>query len=290
MKLIINRKSLIAISAVFVLTLTIACCYISCEIYKIFMIEQLFSAVRSGDLTIVKSLIKKGLDVNIRDEDGISPIHYAVVLGHNHIAQLLIESGADVNTQSCDMEFTTLLYATCFTGNYELTRILIAAGANPNVASKNGWTPLMKAVLSNHEQIVAFLLEHGADPNIINREGINALHLAVKDKNKNIVKILLNNGASANISSHDLPPPLFFAIDNGDYMIIKLLLDFGADINIDYTPDSEQESRVPIDVAIINCDNKMVDYLISVGAGIKKTKIAIQDGREVSEVEVIADE
>ena len=53
-----------------------------------------------GKSVIVKYLIEKGLNVNERDSDGMTPIMYAVKCAYTPIVAILIENGADVNVKN----------------------------------------------------------------------------------------------------------------------------------------------------------------------------------------------
>jgi len=57
--------------------------------------------------------------------------------------------------------------------------VLLTAGADVNVATPDGDTPLLIASASGHEAFSIFLLEHGANPNSADRNGITALHYAI---------------------------------------------------------------------------------------------------------------
>ena len=64
--------------------------------------------IKNNKLEIIKLLIENGADVNTRDEDGKTPLHY---VNNVEIAKLLIENGAEVNAMSnkgqtpCDTAF-----------------------------------------------------------------------------------------------------------------------------------------------------------------------------------------
>ena len=51
---------------------------------------------------VVELLIGKGLDVNAKDEDGDTPLHYTTDQGQKEIAELLIARGADVNAKKAN--------------------------------------------------------------------------------------------------------------------------------------------------------------------------------------------
>ena len=62
-------------------------------------VEQQFfhSAIRDGNLKLIKKLLKNGVDVNSRHYLGWYAIHVAVVNGHMGLVKLLLDNGADVN-------------------------------------------------------------------------------------------------------------------------------------------------------------------------------------------------
>ena len=54
-------------------------------------------AARKGDIEAVKQHLAAGMDVNAKDEDGVTPLHETALWGHNEVAELLIANGAEVN-------------------------------------------------------------------------------------------------------------------------------------------------------------------------------------------------
>ena len=60
---------------------------------------SIHDAVRTGNIEAVKQHIAAGTDVNAKDQNGKTPLHYAAWKGHKEIAELLIANGADVNAK-----------------------------------------------------------------------------------------------------------------------------------------------------------------------------------------------
>jgi|GEM_PF-6673739 ankyrin repeat protein len=165
--------------------------------YKCFF--PLHAATGAGEVEIVKALIAKGADVNVRDDFGKTPIMWAVdrwvivrdktleELNHSHIAcfRELVKAGADINAGARD-GWTALHYV-----SFNLPQImpyvheLIKLGADVNRTSTNGETPLhawcrlTTKVNKRSEQFhegVRYVLEHGADVRIKDKEGRYAEH------------------------------------------------------------------------------------------------------------------
>ncbi|KAJ7128258.1 ankyrin repeat-containing domain protein, partial [Mycena filopes] len=131
---------------------------------------------------------------------------------------MLLEHGEDVNTQ--DGIFECPLHAAVCTGNSEVVRLLLSAGANPDVVLKTSHSPLVIACLRNDESIVKLLLEYGANSNGV------ALKTASEIGYMNIVKLLLKHGANVN-GGGALPR----ASSRGHQDIVRLLIQHGADVN-----------------------------------------------------------
>ena len=63
------------------------------------LMETLHIMCSKGDIWYVKRHLDKGSDVNAKDENGVTPLHYAAEGGYNEIVELLIDKGVDVNTK-----------------------------------------------------------------------------------------------------------------------------------------------------------------------------------------------
>ena len=75
------------------------------------LIAELAVAATAGDAVKVWELIRKGVDVNARDEFETPPLNYAAIKGHAEVVDLLIRNGVNVNGRSGDGE-TALRLAT----------------------------------------------------------------------------------------------------------------------------------------------------------------------------------
>src|SRR5207253_2607153 len=110
----------------------------------------------------------------------------AAVHGDTEAVKRFIAAGDNVNAVSTDGNNTTaLLYAVQHAprdGNYELVKLLIAAGADVNVRHNWGYTPLMVAVRHHSPKTVTLLLSHGADVTLKSQKGEDALDWARQER------------------------------------------------------------------------------------------------------------
>lgn len=100
---------------------------------------------------------------------GISPLHVAAERNRDDVLEALIEAGFDVNaclseerSKLYEDRRSTPLYFSIINGNIDAARMLLAAGANPNL---DVFSPLMVAARQSCIETVTLLVEHGADIN-----------------------------------------------------------------------------------------------------------------------------
>jgi ankyrin repeat protein len=115
-----------------------------------------------------------------------------------------------------------------FTAAWEL----LARGADPDAAARNGRTALMLAILHQDRGIVRALLARGANANQKDRDGYTPLLYALSlPGNLDTTKDLLAHGADVNEPSRDGHTPLTFATGTGSLESVKALLMKGARVN-----------------------------------------------------------
>ncbi|MCK4786554.1 MAG: ankyrin repeat domain-containing protein [Desulfobacteraceae bacterium] len=102
----------------------------------------------------------------------IGLLHFMVMRRAKPGVEVLLDLGADIELRT-DEGDTPLLVATVM-NNEELTKFLLEKGANANVKNEKGDTPLHIALTNDHENIAQILLDHGADLDVRNTMGISA--------------------------------------------------------------------------------------------------------------------
>ncbi len=142
---------------------------------------------------IIEVLIILGIDVNIKDIYGNTPLCVAAHNGHLNIVQFLVDKGADINIKS-NQGFTPL-YVAAHNGHLNIVQFLVDKGANINIKSNKGSTPLFVAAHNGHLNIVQFLVDNDADINIRTPDDRTPLYVAAHNGHLNIVQFLVDRGA-----------------------------------------------------------------------------------------------
>ncbi|KAF9115356.1 Glycerophosphocholine phosphodiesterase [Mortierella sp. AM989] len=118
--------------------------------------------------TVLNPLV--GSEVNLHAAYTYTPLSIACRLGHVEAARLLIKFGADLNAQDEDGESCLIIASK--NGHIECVKLLIVGtgngkGANLELRERYyGWTALHLAAIENHPEVLKVLLEAGANPNV----------------------------------------------------------------------------------------------------------------------------
>src|SRR5258707_241769 len=94
--------------------------------------RRVVEASKARELEVIRSLIQQQADVNGRQPDGATALHWASHWDELETARLLIRAGAALNTAN-DLGLTPLSLA-CTNGSAAMAELLLAAGADPNLA------------------------------------------------------------------------------------------------------------------------------------------------------------
>lgn len=143
--------------------------------------RELIVAAKANNVPLASELIQRGGNVNAKDAIQDSAFLYAGAEGFNEVLRLTLAAGADV--ASTNRYGGTALIPASEHGHVETVQILIDAGVPVNHVNNLGWTAMQEAILLNsggprQQEVVRLLLAAGADPNIRDPEGRTALQNA----------------------------------------------------------------------------------------------------------------
>jgi ankyrin repeat protein len=158
----------------------------------------LLVATHADALAAAEVLVAAGADVNAKDRIADAPYLFAGAEGRTEILKLLLAHGADL--ADTNRYGGTALIPAAEKGHPDNVRLLLEAGVDPDHVNNLGWTALLEAiVLSNggpvHQEIVALLIAGGADVNLADGNGISPLALARQRGFAEIVAMLERAGA-----------------------------------------------------------------------------------------------
>ncbi|MDQ7947886.1 MAG: ankyrin repeat domain-containing protein [Pedobacter sp.] len=125
---------------------------------------SIFDACAIGkfdDLTLLA--FKDPQSINSFSVDGFTPLGLACYFGHEEIARFLVLKGADVNVASKNGFHVFPIHSAVAANNFNITKMLLDAGAYPNVCQKSGVAPLHSAAQLGNIEMIILLLEHGAE-------------------------------------------------------------------------------------------------------------------------------
>lgn len=218
-------------------------------------IRPLLMAALNGQIAVARLLIERGANVNGDDFWGRTPLWAAVEyrnldMNNNDqdsptdngvdrapflpLIQLLIDKGANVNARTRELppprrwlyslndvswvDFTgqTPFLRAALSGDTTTMKLLVSRGADPNLPTLAGTTPLMAAAgvnwvvaqtytesLQARYDAVALCLELGADVNATNSMGLTALLGAVNRGSNDIIELLVKRGARVDVKDKE---------------------------------------------------------------------------------------
>jgi ankyrin repeat protein len=156
----------------------------------------LLQAAQQQQFAAVKLLVKAGANVNALNHKQRDILNAAVTNSDSALVKFALANGADPQLVTSIYQGSALIYAT-HQGQVEIVEQLIDAGAPLNRVNNLGWTALLEATILGdgslvYQRIVSMLLAAGADPNIADNSGKTPFDHA-RDKGHQTLTNLLHN-------------------------------------------------------------------------------------------------
>ncbi|KAM4828467.1 uncharacterized protein RHO17_025541 isoform 2-T2 [Thomomys bottae] len=151
---------------------------------------KMHKAASAGDVAKVRKMLSRGkIDVNDRDKNHRTALHYACAYGHPEVVTLLMEMNCDIDAYDGDSN-TALMKASQWQQE-ECTRILLQHGADPNRKDSSGKSALHHAISVGSMKIAATLVSYGANTDGISKDELLAITSAEKESTHQVTDMSL---------------------------------------------------------------------------------------------------
>ncbi|NLF96995.1 MAG: hypothetical protein GX569_09675 [Candidatus Riflebacteria bacterium] len=243
---------------------------------------------------ILEVMLKRVTDVNLRNHDGMTPLHIAAEFGSANMLKLLIGAGAKIDARRTDGS------SALFFCRPELIAALLEFGADIDLKNNEGLSAFVSARLNGDKARIAafkttgrfglpakiFEIANGSksvfeiaaagstedlaailDKDPTQRDakeielGETPLHAAAAADNETALKLLIEKGAAVDATNDFLRTPLHYAAIKGHYEIVKLLCKAKTNIHA-----LDARGTTPLHDAAAAGHRRIYDYLIQLGA------------------------
>ena len=233
----------------------------------------LLRAAFKGDEAMVRWLLNRGASKEARDKNGSNAVFFAtataIVSGQTNTLKTLLEFGISVDTKG-NNNYTSVSLA-AQQGDYDCVKLLLDAGADPNLhgANGSGYTALAEASHHGRADVVKLLLDHGAKWEIGSNSGFSAVSVAAHNSRRAIIRILAEHGANLDQpgfshKNRDLSvTPIMRAAMKGDHQTVDVLAELGANLDA-----RDAIGRTALIIAASKNHEQCVSVLIQRGASV----------------------
>lgn len=213
---------------------------------------------------LVRHSARHGGDLGVEDDDGFSALQLAFWKGHKQIIQILVEGGADMNKPTKKDGFLILNRAAS-NGKDELVHFLISNGAELDKPDRSGLTAIQLSVLQGHTGTAHTLLKAGADRNKKDQRGNTLLHSFIENwsniKDKSLFWILIECGCPLEQKNAHGMTPLQLAVVRENMSAVWLLVNKGANLGA-----KNRQGLTPLHIAVVSNRLSIVHSLLDQGA------------------------
>ncbi|EDQ93019.1 uncharacterized protein MONBRDRAFT_22348 [Monosiga brevicollis MX1] len=214
----------------------------------------LHCAALADSAAVTAALLKRRVDVNARDHQGDTPSHCAIRQKHAKVVDLLLSApGVDVNITN--NEGHTPLWLALGFEDQRYAQQLVDRGCDVNLQSVTGDTMLHDAIYKDHTAAALFLIDHNCNVHLTNQNDVTPLHAACANGNQVVCESLLKRHSNVNARNKEGNTPLMTAViaakpEWGTKLVETLLAQPSLDVNL-----VNYEGRSALALALANEDS-----------------------------------
>ena len=190
----------------------------------------LHTAIENKDKNMIHFLLNIGVDSDIKNNDGKTPMHLSFDNFDNSddIYELLLNKIDNKLINARDNDGNTYLHKSMMSKNYTIVKKLLNncdVNVNVNITNNDNKTPLCYYYTNDDIEIFNLFIKHKVEINLTLSESKNTLlHIAVINCNEKLVKLLLDNKCKLDITNSSGMTPFHIAVENKSMNIAKLLI------------------------------------------------------------------
>ncbi len=262
----------------------------SYDIYEPPRTPTLFAAVKADDVYEVDRHIVTGVNINTRNDRGLTALHLAAKAGQVYMVEHLLARGADAGAGLPDSPAVTPHVLASMSERWDVTalfreklseerhlniHVMVAHGDLPGVKEKlrenplllreelpTKRTPLFMAVMANQVEVADYLMKKGARGNPMDIEGDTLVTAAARYGNREMLQFLMDKGYGINTPARYGETALYREVERGDPNdIVDFLVDLGADVN-----KANDKGRTPLHAAYLGGYTDLAAHLLELGA------------------------
>ena len=224
----------------------------------------LYWAALRGDSHAVSLLLAAGADYNSTNAQGASVLTAAIRSTKTQCVQKLLENGCNVKHANAD-GYTSLHHSCRHSDDIEVTKALLARGADKDAKEVLGYTPLMIATFNRHHKVAKFLIDQGADLNAQARNGECALHHAIMAGDHPTARYLLERGADYQLRTKAGETFLHYtARKTGDQEMVSMLQSFSlGNTKSTHKVRSDCSSALQVAATLPGCNHKWLEMFMA---------------------------
>ena len=251
--------------------------------------EEVLFAIENRRPECLKILLQKGANPNANDGKHFA-VHKAAGSGNEELVETLCQHGANLDAR--DINGQTAVHYAVYYQNLPILLDLICYNANLDIADNNGQTAVHYAVFFGNLRFLRTLVMAKANIDICDQTGRSPLFVAIWKGNLDIIKLLLINHATIDnvaaainlppLSTQEVVTPVMYAAAIGLPEVLKLLLNAGGDPHL----RKNENKRSALFYAFHFNHKECVDA-IRTGSNIEKELMEACEQKDVSYVKLL---